>query len=181
MNMLTNILMNVGLSIAACGIWAFLGIFLYRKEKISRRNVAYFQLFAGLDRLKDCLNEIHDLMNKSSSHKNNFYGLVKQNEKNLERYATSISYDRVVANIPYKSKKGEIIWMYDLDYILSNCQEMVNELFSLSTAVKEKGLGKDANIHIESLSNVAKDVLSAVEQEIKLIPDKNKNLDMNKN
>lgn len=176
MSILTNILMSIGLSIAASGIWAFLGIFLYRKEKITRRNVAYFQLFVGLDRLKDCLDETYDLMNKSPSYKNNFYELVKRSEKNLERYATSISYDRTITNIPYKSEKGEIIWMKDLHYILNNCQEMVNELFSLSIAVKEKGLGKDANIHIESLSNVARDVLSAVEQEIKLIPDKYKNL-----
>lgn len=181
MSMLTNILMNLGLSIAATGMWAFLGLFLYRKEKMSRRNLAYFQLNAGLDRLKDCLNEIHDLMNKSASYKNNLYKSVKESEKNLERYATAINYDRIIANIPYKSNKGEIIWMYDLDYILSNCREMVNELFSLSIAVKEKGLGKDANEHMESLSNVAKDVLPAIEQEIKLIPDKYKNLDMSKN
>ena len=180
MSIATNILMSIGLSIAASGIWALLGLFFYLKEKILRRRVAYFQLSWGLDRLKDCLIDIHDLMNKSSSYKNNLYELLKQREKKLERYATSISYDRIVANIPYKSENGEIIWMYDLGYILGNCQEMVNELFSLSIAVKEKGLGNDANKHIESLSSVAKSLLSAVEEEIKLIPDKYKNLDMNK-
>jgi hypothetical protein len=176
----TNILMSIGLSTAASGIWALLGLFFYRKEKILRRRVAYFQLYGGLDKLKDCLIDIRDLMNKSSSYKINLYELLKQREKKLERYLTSISYDRIVANIPYKSKKGEIIWMYDLGYILGNCQEMVNELFGLAIVVKEKGLGNDANIHIESLSSVAKDVLSAVEEEIKLVPDKYKKIDMNK-
>jgi hypothetical protein len=183
MNTFTNILMNIGFSITATGIWGLIALFLYHKEKKSRRNVAYFRLNMGLDRLKDCLNEIHDLMNKSSSHNNNFYGLVKQSEKKLERYASAISYDNIIAHnlVSYKSKKGEIIWMYDLLYILDSCQEMVNELFDLSIAIKEKGLEKDANQYIESLSSVTRDVLSAIEQETNLVPDKYKNLDMNKN
>jgi len=53
--MIVNILMNIGLSISASSVWAIVGLFLYKKIRKSKLNLAYFELYSGLDRLKDIL------------------------------------------------------------------------------------------------------------------------------
>ena len=167
-----DIVMNIGLSILSTGIWAFLGLFLFRKEKRSKMNIAYFNLFTGMDRLFDVLNEVKSLLEKPTKDKDIFFELLKQNEIELERKVDAINIDWIISNLPYKSNDGNIIWLFDINYIIGNCRELVSELCILSICVKNNS--PDKKDHIDSICETIKEIIPAIEEEIKLIPEKSK-------
>jgi hypothetical protein len=109
-----NVLMNIGLSIAALSVWAIVGLFLYRKEKRSKTNLAYFSLYVSLDRLSDSLSYIKEILEKPMSDIRERTNELKHNEIRLERTLNVFNITWLVSNLPYMTKDRKLIYHCEL-------------------------------------------------------------------
>lgn len=162
-----EIFANIALSITATSIWGVVGFIIYRKEKLMRRRLAFYMLHSDLDRLKDHLVWIYEFLSSNDFSQYNV-SILEEQETKLIRYAEVFNYEWLISHLPYETKK--VVWMLDLDYILSNCREMANEMYSLRSEFLTQG--EDVERIRNSLIEISGEVKEAVEGELNLIPEK---------
>ena len=168
MNAWTQALVDIGISIAATSVWGAIGLVIYRQQRANRRTLAYFMLYAGLDRLRDALREVsQEAVQLSVSGANiSSFGDARAV---LASRASHISYEWLVTNLPFKSKT--LVWMNELDFLLNNAREITIEMGTVVAAV---GRGDNHSTYIHNLESIVEhsdELADAIDHDMTELPE----------
>lgn len=170
---------DLAVSIGASSIWGVIGLFIYRKEKANRRDLAWFSLYSGVDRIGDTLEDVAAEVAKLQTTIDCDY-LGGENEsprlRNLNRLEVLLSrqlaalpVEWLVSNLPRETQG--LVWSFDLAFVVGNAHELANEINTVKWRVGDGESVMDCSENLASLAEVSADLVEAIRGQQETIPE----------